>query len=443
MSLRARLVLAASFVLTTFIFIAGYTLDRAFFESAENHTKDNLNSQLTLLMGSAEVTRADDIDMPPRLLETKFSLPSSGLYAYILDSSGGVLWKSLSTVGISLPKPKILLAGEQELIRINHLNDEYYILSYGINWYTETATIPLTFNIISDLSSFNNQISNYRQTLWGWLVGLAIILVSAQVLILFWGLKPLQKVALEISAVESGKQDKIKSGYPKEIQVLTDNINVLIEHEHAQKQRYRNGLADLAHSLKTPLAVLHGAIDEISDDKATNTFYEQIQRMDHIVAHQLKRAATAGVSPISQSTNVNVIVTKLITALTKVYRDKNIKFEQQIPEKLNIRVDSSDLMEMLGNILDNACKWSHEKILISIESRDDRAHFTIEDDGVGVKPDQIEHILSRGGRLDQATPGQGIGLSVVVDIIHAYKGQITVKQSRWDGANFCFDLPLA
>ncbi len=439
-SLRARLILAASLVLTFFIIFAGYALDRAFYESAESSLQENLGTQLTLLLAGTEVNDSNDIDMPSRLLETKFSLPSSGLYAYILNSKGKHIWKSLSTIGVDLPKPIKLEPGKslQQHLKIN--GDEYYIKSNGILWHTPNGKVPLTFNIITELDDFNQQINEYRRTLWGWLIGLATILLIVQVIILIWGLKPLRRVSNELSAIESGEQERITNNYPTEILRLTDNINGLLEHEHTQQKRYRHSLADLAHSLKTPLAVINGALHGLND-KNSQTIQEQVQRMDNIVGHQLQRAATAGSSPIRKSIEVKILVDKISNALKKVYQDKNIQFDFHMPENLHIRVDEGDIMEVLGNIMDNACKFCEQRVRVNITLIENRANFTIADDGRGIKDSEIQHILQRGGRIDQAMPGQGIGLSVVMDIVSAYHSELTVTKSDLGGAAFSFDFP--
>lgn len=442
-SLRARLIIAASLVLTIFIFMAGYALDRAFYRSAEKNLQENLDTQLTLLMSSVELNSEHDIDMPTRLLETKFSLPSSGLYAIIVNEKGKILWKSLSTVGVVIPKPRVMKTGEQDLLRVSLANESFYIKSYGISIYTKDSKVPMTFNVISDLHPFHMQISSYRQTLWGWLVGLAAVLLIAQVSILVWGLRPLRHVISELNAIESGQQERITNTYPKEILRLTDNINGLLEHEHAQQQRYRNGLADLAHSLKTPLAVLNGTITEINDNSVKESISEQVQRMDHIVVHQLQRAAMAGASPVRKSLMVEPVINKISNALEKVYHEKNIKIDTHLPDKLEVRVDEGDIMEMLGNLMDNACKWCKQRVRIHVTYKDKKAFFIISDDGPGIEQSKIDLILQRGGRADQAKPGQGIGLSVVVDIINAYKGELSITHSDLGGAAFSFDLPAS
>ncbi|MEJ2398674.1 MAG: two-component sensor histidine kinase, partial [Gammaproteobacteria bacterium] len=328
---------------------------------------------MTFLLASAEVKNDNDVDMPTRLLETKFSLPSSGLYAIIVNQKGKVLWKSLSTVGVRIPAPHVLAAGKQTLKRVNIGSDQFYVKSYGINWFTQNSEVPLTFNVITDLQDFHQQILGYRKTLWGWLIALAVLLLFVQVAILVWGLRPLGRVIREINAIETGKQARITASYPREILRLTDNINDLIDFEHTQQTRYRNALADLAHSLKTPLAVLNGAVNDITDSAAREQLSEQIQRMDHIVAHQLQRAATAGGSPARQSIPLAPVINKICRALDKVYQDKHIRFDYTIAEDIGLRVDEGDLMEVLGNLLDNACKWCRQQVQIETRIEHTRA----------------------------------------------------------------------
>jgi len=442
-SLRARLIVAASVVLAVFILMAGFALDEAFYESAESSLREYLNTQLTLLLASTEVENPDDVDMASRLLETKFSLPSSGLYAIIVNQKGKVVWKSLSTVSVKIPKPLILPVGEQQLNRVALGKEEFFVKSYGINWFTEKQQVQLTFNVITDLAAFNQQISDYRATLWGWLISLATILLLVQIAILVWGLKPLRRVIAELNAIESGKQDRIKQTYPTEILRLTDNINGLLEHEHTQQTRYRNALADLAHSLKTPLAVLGSGLDDIGTEKSRETVNEQLQRMNHIISHQLTRAAMVGTSPIHKRLAIEPLIAKLGRALSKVYQDKNIRFDIHIPADLKLRVDEGDFMEVIGNIMENACKFCRQQVHISSVVHNGRARITIADDGPGIEQSQVELILQRGGRVDQAIPGQGIGLSVVVDIVEAYKGTLSVTRSDLGGAAITVDFPAA
>lgn len=441
-SLRARLILAASIVLSIFIVVAGLALENAFYKSAEQNLHENLRTQLNLLLASAELDAQGDIDMPARLLDTKFGLPSSGMYGIIVNAQHKAVWKSLSTVGIRIPEPQFLAAGDTVIQQRRFADEDYLILSYGIDWYTETGKRPLTFNIITELRPFHTQLRAYRRTLGSWLIGLALALLVTQLLILMWVLQPLRTVRHELRAIDRGKQARITGRYPAELRLLTENINELIDHEHAQQSRYRNALADLAHSLKTPLAVLRGAIAELPGMISNKvTLDEQIQRMDHIVAHQLQRAATAGKTNVRQNLDLAPLVQQILAALHKVYRDKSIRFDNQLPQPCPARIDSGDAMEVLGNLLDNACKWCRNRVSISAHLQAAQLIIHIEDDGPGIPDEKVSHILQRGGRIDEAVPGQGIGLSVAHDIIERYAGKLHIEASPLGGARFAFAIP--
>jgi two-component system sensor histidine kinase PhoQ len=441
-SLRTRLILTASLVVSIFILAAGLALENAFYTSAQRSLQENLHGQLSLLMASAELNSSGDIDMPARLLDTKFSLPSSGLYGVIVDQRGTAIWKSLSTVGVVIPKPITLPAGDESIQTLNENDEDFTRLSYGLDWYTEQGKKPLTFNIIAELQPFNAQVYTFRRTLTAWLLGLGVALLLVQWAILVWGLRPLGTVRKELHAIDTGQQDRISGRYPTEIHLLTENINELLDHEHAQQSRYRHALADLAHSLKTPLAVLRGAIGELDQSANTKaTLDEQVQRMDHIVAHQLQRAATAGAAPIRKSILLAPLIEKLLNALGKVYRDKGIQFAASITANTKLRVDEGDALELLGNLLDNACKWCQQRVTISAELQQQRVMFRISDDGPGVPDEKVQLILQRGGRIDQAVPGTGIGLTVAHEIIQTYQGQLHIERGPLGGADFCFDLP--
>ncbi len=319
MSLNQRIILSAVIVLVFFITLTAAALDRAFVTSTESAISDKLTSQLYALMAAAEIEN-DEILMPSDELDALLGLPSSGVYAFVTDSAEKILWQSSSALDATPPPPISVASGERKLLKTSVSNEDYYTLAYGVNWSTDSKTLALTFNIATDLKSFNKQIHEYRKTLWGWLLAMAALLLLSQTLILRWGLLPLRNVGSELSQIELGKQDKIEKKYPQEIDKLTSNINILLQQERDHKTRYRNALGDLAHSLKTPLAVLQSGLSQQPDESAQ----EQITRMNSIVEYQLQRAATVGSSSISKNIAVKPIIERVLASLQKVYREKNI-----------------------------------------------------------------------------------------------------------------------
>ncbi|HEY9200388.1 MAG TPA: ATP-binding protein [Gammaproteobacteria bacterium] len=431
MSLNRRIILSASLVLLIFITLTAAALNRAFIESSETALRDKLTSQLYALLAAAEVSDSE-ILMPSNELDALLGLPSSGVYASIINQAGDTLWQSSSALGATLPTPQWLQSGDKRFQQNRVDNHNYYSFAYGINWLEENDSLALTFNITTDLASFNQQLADYRNTLWGWLSAMALLLLISQALILRWGLRPLRRVGDELNRIEAGEQQQIEHDYPSEIEQLTRNINQLLQHEREQKTRYRNALGDLAHSLKTPLAVLQSGLN--ADSEVDAAMQEQISRMNAIVEYQLQRAATAGSSSSAQSLDVKSVLQRMLDSLSKVYRDKAIELQINVDEQLRFKGDEGDLMELLGNLLDNAYKWAKQRIEVSAEAQGKKLLLRVMDDGPGIPASQAETLLKRGMRADQSVAGHGIGLSIVGNIVDAYQGTLSIHTSPLGGA---------
>ncbi len=438
MSLNTRIILSATLVLVIFITLTAAALERAFVSSAETALRDKLTSQLYALMAAAEVDEASVI-MPSNELDALLGLPSSGVIAMIADHQGDIVWQSSSALGAAQPKPLLLDSGEKQFIKTTVSGNDYYQLAYGINWSTDSGGRKLSFNIATDLASFNKQIARFRQTLWSWLLAMAALLLLSQALILRWGLSPLRRVGRELNRIETGEQEQIKQHYPQEIERLTENINLLLQQEREQKTRYRNALGDLAHSLKTPVAVMQSHLQSADKDACDDGMQQQLARMNEIVEYQLQRAA-AGSASIGKSVDVNAVLQRMTGALQKVYAGKEITLQIDAEDKLHFRGDEGDLMELLGNPLDNAFKWAKRQIALKLYRRDGKLHIHIADDGPGIAPEQIELLLQRGKRADENTPGHGIGLSIVKSIVDACNGELKIQRSQLGGAEIVLVL---
>jgi two-component system, OmpR family, sensor histidine kinase PhoQ len=421
-SLSLRVGLIAALVVAVFAVLTALALERAFRDSAAHALDERLHAQLYLLMGVTEVDEAGRVTLPERLPEARLMLPGSGLVAEIRTPDSTQLWTSPSALG----------HGPES-------DDLPFSVSLTVNWELSEDLHPLEFRIREDRAAFEGQISEYRQSLWGWLVALAVLLLAAQAFALHQGLKPLRRVARELRAVERGHQAGLQGHYPVELRGLTDNLNALVRHERAQLARYRDALSDLAHSLKTPLAVLRGTLDTRDLDRAQ--VLEQLERMERIVAYQLQRAATSGRSALTVPVPVKPLVERLAATLAKVYPDHDVDFESRVPGGLRFRGNEGDFMELMGNLLDNA--WKHGGSRVRVEAGPDgkRLELAVCDDGPGIPPDRIPTILSRGGRLDEQVPGQGIGLAVVADIVAAYEGRIEIDRGPLDGTRVRVWLP--
>lgn len=435
-SLYLRLNLTVILVLVLFLTATGAVLDSAFAASARSSLRERLLGQMYQLLTASDVGDAGRLIMPlpTHLPYPQLALPNSGLYALVgRNGADEPLWRSPSLINLHPPLPVALQIGEKRWQDL-HLEDgnDYLLLGLGFQRTVKTGVYAFNFYLMTELAPLHQAIQSYRQRLWGGLAGAAVVLLATQLWVLRWGLSPLRRVGQELCAIEAGERSQIDGHYPGEIEQLTGHINALLAQERNRQTRYRNALADLAHSLKTPLAVLLGATDQ--PETLADTVHEQSTRMMRIVERQLQRAGTASASATAPPVSIAGTAERLIAPLSKVYRDKNVAITNRIDAELYFRCDEADLIEIIGNLLDNAFKWCNSRIELRGVKNGRHLVISLHDDGPGISADHIDHILQRGGRADESIPGHGIGLSVVADIVEAYQGRLSIAPSFLGGA---------
>jgi two-component system, OmpR family, sensor histidine kinase PhoQ len=439
-SLRARLLLAATLVLVVFMLLTWAALEQAFRSSAQQGQQDKMQALVFDLLAVADVGENDVLTIPANatLPDPRLNQVQSGVAALIFDGKGNVIWRSNSFEG---PVPDGLKAPPVGSSVFTEYPDSF-VLGYGVSWAVETGGKPgkrpkpqhYTFAIVADKSSYRAQLNVFRRALGFGLGVSASALLLLQLLVLRWGLAPLQRLARELRLVESGEQARIESAYPDELMPLTSGLNTMIQSERNQQSRYRNALDDLAHSLKTPLAVLRGVLEDSGDAAALRErLHDPVDRIQEITNHQLRKAATAGRRSFSEPVRLRPLVEKIGGALGKVYADKQIRFDYELDEQLRARADEGDMYELLGNLMDNAGKWCRQQIRVSASYAQRRLHLAIEDDGPGF-PADAQKLLQRGMRADSHTPGQGIGLGAVAEMVSAYDGTVELSRSELGGA---------
>lgn len=444
-SLQGRLLIASALILPIVLLIAGLALSKAYNYSLENAVKDRLQLQVYLLLGAVEL-KEDHILFPERLQEPRYEQINSGLYAAIHDQKGELLWRSLSSVLLDDPLVTEVInlggitTGEP---RFEHIPEaSLFRFQLRILWETRGKEHSFLFTVMESDELLSRDINAYEQQLIVWLGIIFLVALLAQTLILSWGLTPLRRLARDLKAIESGSAEKLSGNYPDEVEPVTENLNELIESERKQRERYRNTLGDLAHSLKTPLAVMRGAeLEEHELHSYQSLVSEQIERMNQIVQYQLSRAVKSQSKPLGKSVAVTPIIERMLSALGKVYRNKGVISEVNLATDLLFYGDERDLMEVLGNIMENAFKYGHSHVKVSGTHHNAELTLTICDDGPGVTPDMRQVILQRGARLDTSIQGQGIGLSVATDIISSYQGEIEVTDSPIGGTCFVIRFP--
>ncbi len=425
-SLSFRLLIAEGLALTVFFAVVAVILEQGFRDSAEKALEERLQVQIYSLLSSAEINNAGELKMPEHLPEPRFINPGSGLYGFIQQKNGSVIWRSPSAIGLDAITPTNLNVGDSYFSFDKHGR---YVLHYEVFW-QNIAGIEreYTFTVAEDAQFVRNQVEQLQKTLRVWLLFIGVMLVTIQFTLLRWSLKPLRSIAKDLEAIEHGQKTHLDGDYPTELKGLVGNLNAFISMERAHLERYRNNLADLAHSLKTPLAILRGCIESFNAN--TETVKEQISRMDEIVEYQLHRAAAKGEQKTIKTVDLPEIINKITASLNKVYLDKGITITAVMPESCPVYCEEGDMYEIVGNLLDNACKWCKQSVKISVllNIRNNRRNFSvliqIEDDGAGIPPGKFNEILKRGVRADENIHGHGIGMSVVFELVNLLGGKL-------------------
>ncbi len=425
-SLRLRFLLGAALLLLLFVVLTGLALQQALDHYSEQAEYNRLQGLVFSLLAATEVNTDGSVSVNTTdIPEPRLQQPDSGLGAVIYSSDGQPIWQSPSLLErpapIELPAP-----GEWQFTK-----GEQYTLNFGFEWeLPDGALHRFALQVTDTASPIASQRRAFARQLWWWLLGIALLLLVLMLALLHWGLKPLRGVTRELEQVRAGKQDSLQRQVPREIQPLADGINTLLEHERRQQQRYRNAVDDMAHSLKTPLAVIQSQ----SNPGENKIIHEQVARMEQIIGHQLQRAATAGRQALRKPVAIRPVIQRLLRTMEKVYTEKNLVYENDVPEQAQLAIDEADLMELLGNLLDNAAKFATSKVLVRHENSGNMVSLVIEDDGAGIPEKDRETILKRGMRADSRHDGQGIGLAVVREIMTAYGGQLLIEDGAAGGA---------
>jgi len=451
LSLQTRSLLAAGIALTAFLGLTGFALDTAIYETLRTALHDRLQSYAYAYLAGSEVSRAQRW-LPPEVgPDPRFDRPGSGLYAGVVapvevDGNRQDAWRSPSALGLDLPFAGKLQPNTTEFALHDSGAGRFYLFSLGVkDWDSANrGSVDLTLHVAEDTANLQSQLDVFRRTLLVYLGGLGLLLLALLMATLRWSLRPLRRVAVDLARVERGDQDRLSDNYPFELSGLAANLNDFIEGERDHLKRYRNTLADLAHSLKTPLAVMRSQLESGADGPEFRwTVLEQVGRMDQIVAYQLSRAATSGHTTFVAPIRIEPHAEEIVGSLEKVYAARRIHCEFEIDPQAVFFGEQGDLLELLGNVIENAFKWAKRRVLVSAHplpqpgARRPGLEITIEDDGEGIPEDQIERMLQRGVRGDERVHGHGIGLAIVEDLIKAYRGELRVSRSAaLGGAKF-------
>jgi len=441
-SLSRRLLVSVSLPLALFFGVMMLVLDTGFRDLSRRSVEEVLDRQMVALIAATE-PRPDGGYAPAMSnLDPWLETPRSGVYAQIHSQQHE--WRSPSSAGLKIDFGKPLQQGQRNLAYSMVGYDRVAIESRGIQFEgSPQNTNVLTFTVAVSLGPFEEQLWRFRQQLVGWFIGLMLALLVTLAALLHWVLGPARRLEREIHAVEEGRSERLGGGYPRELAGVARNLNALLAGERKRVARYRDTLGNLAHSLKTPLAVmrssLHGA--------GAETVSAEIDRMSGIIEHQLKRAAASGGALFGQApVDVAQVAGELRGTLVRVYASKDLVIELAIAPGTQFIGDRGDLTELVGNLLDNACKWCRSRVRLAASADAaadprERLTLTVQDDGPGIPAEDRPRVLQRGARVDEKVPGHGLGLAMVQDTVELYGGRLEIDTSPLGGARISLRLP--
>ena len=443
-SIQSRLILSASLVLLCFLGLAGAVLDMAYQNGVQQALHERLQIQLYSILAEAELNEENQFMMRSALADPRFRQVDSDLYAYVFSNEQQLTWRSPSAVGLQIKPLPQLATGVNRYLESRVNEQPSVALHYrAILEGTAGRSREFEFIVIESQQRMNSQVAGFRSVLWQWLGGIAALLILTQFVIIRKSLQPLRLIVNDLESIQQGDSQQLANDYSDELKELASMLNKLIVNERTHLKRYRDTLADLAHSLKTPLSVLTGLYTQgelnTVDIQMLKT---QTQQMRQLVDYQLQKAAAKGHQTLAAPLALEPIIQQIINSLNKVYMDKQLTASVNVSTAIKFSAERGDLYELLGNLLDNAYKWADSAVTISVQEQDNSGiKIVIEDDGPGIPAEQLAAVLQRGIRADEAVNGQGIGLAVINELVRLYNGTLTSKPCSLGGQHWEVCLP--
>ncbi|MFT4926781.1 MAG: two-component system sensor histidine kinase PhoQ [Phenylobacterium sp.] len=433
LSLKSRQILIFVTIIVVVLPTLFLSIEQAFKKSQVKALEQQLEANLYAVISEIDLD-AEEVDISSAVLPPLFSQVGSDSEA-LIEQYGQVIWRSDSALNTKVQASSKTPEPGQPLF---YFENHYWHHTYALFFDNEFGTRNLVIHIRQHESILNAQLNEFRQTTILWFIGIDTLLVLALAFGLWSTLAPINKLDIQIKRVEKGLSPVIDGQFPKELTRVKEDINLLISQQERQKNRYRSSLSDLTHALKTPVAVLKSS--SVADDEMVT---EQLDRMTNIIEHQLRKASSGGEDVWKKKVQVAPVVEKLLSVMAKIYQQKEILFIRELADDAFFYGDEADLMEISGNLIDNASKAATLQVRVSAKATGTNGKallLTIEDDGPGVKPEQREKLLIRGQRLDTYEDGHGVGLAIVNDLVNSYDAALQIMDSPLGGAKFVVDF---
>jgi signal transduction histidine kinase len=427
-SLRRRLLLAGAAGIALVAVLAAWLLGEAFERAAGRAFERALGNEHAVLVGLLEAMPDGSVALREPPGDARYQRPYSGAYWQVGEGPSALRSRSLWDVEVALPPARA--DGRREVLRAaGPSGQSLRVVRQRVR--LPRANVDVIAWMAADDGPVREEVADFRAlaaTAVGLLSALFLGVLAVQVQV---GLRPLRALSEALARVRRGDQERLEvEGLPGEIAPLAGHLNELLEHHERAMARARHAAADLAHALKTPLAVLDAAAQRPGPELAA-VVREQGERMQVAVRRQL--ASSAGADFRARTPAAPVAAT-LAGMLGSVHRDRGIAIDVAVPAALRFPGSAEDLEEILGNLMDNACKWARARVSVG-GAADDAGGLAlwVDDDGPGLSPDEAERALGRGVRLDERVQGSGLGLAIVDDLVRAHGGQLLLERAPAGG----------
>ena len=437
-SLSVRLVAAALVWLVVLLAVGGVVLALAFRDTVEQEFSRRLDAMLKAMIAATEIAPDGKVVVVRPLGDPRFEQIFSGWYWEVTEPGGRQvrsrsLWDSviepvdggtqLHTRRVEGPNGEPLLVVERDLL-------------------FPDAKGPVHLLVAGDLREVSDGVRRFDLLLLTSLGLLGLGMAVAIVIQVRYGLRPLRAMAADLQSVREGERPRLAGRYPREVAPLAEAMNGVLDKDAELIERARTHVGNLAHGLKTSLAIVAAEQAGTADRKVVT---EQIEVMRRLIEHHLGRAsAVAGAGrALGVAVAVRDVVDGVAGALTRVFADRKLSIEVDVPAGVVFRGHREDLEEIVGNLTENACKWAAGRVRISARNAEDSLVLSVEDDGPGMAPEQAAEAARRGKRLDEKAPGWGLGLSIVSDLVEVNGGEMTFSRAQLGGLSVSIRLPGA
>lgn len=451
-SLAFRLIASAAGWSVVVLVVTGLILSSLFQNAVQRNFDLRLQAYLKGLIANTELGEHGRLVQPRALGETRFDIPFSGWYWQIteLDTDDPDLLASRSLFDFRLPLPhnRAIRPDRQSLRRAYVPGPEdqrLRIIEREIRLVGSEQAY--SFAVAGDGAEITAEVAAFNNILFIAMSLLAFGLVAAAIVQVRFGLQPLRRLQRALSRIREGKQERLGGEYPVEIEPVAKELNALLRANQDVVERARTHVGNLAHALKTPLSVISNEARSHRGALARKVMEQTGLMSDQINLYLDRARMAAGARVLGAVTGVEPVTRRLVRAVRRIYSDKRLEITTEIDKQIRFRGESQDLEEMMGNLIDNACKWASKHVRIAAgphdpgESGHSMMEIVVDDDGPGLPAGRRKEVLKRGRRLDESKPGAGLGLAIASELAGAYGGRIELKASPLKGLQARLLLP--